>query len=83
VSGPVDVLAVLEQLRLCAIRGCGCNETHAAEIMEARTAVTELIKAAKEMMLQDAVQRATFNTNPFMADAADKLNAAIGKVGAR
>ena len=46
-------------------------------------AVADLIEAAKEMAQQDAVQRATHNTNPFMADAADKLLCALRKVGAR
>lgn len=38
--------------------------------------------AGREMMQQDAVQRATHNTNPFMADAADKLCSALESIGA-
>lgn len=42
-----------------------------------------LLAAAKEMMRQDAVQRATHNSNPFMAHAADRLGAAIRKAEGR
>lgn len=41
-----------------------------------------LVDAAKDMMTQDAVQRATQLTNPFMADAADRLRSALRRVGA-
>ena len=41
-----------------------------------------LVEAAKDMMEQDAVKRATQLTNPFMADAADRLSAALRRVGA-
>jgi hypothetical protein len=80
-SGPVDVLDVLHG---CALRS-DVNDTpkRALDIRQARSAIADLIHAAKEMMRQDAVQRATHNTNPFMADAADKLNAALDKVGAQ
>lgn len=80
-SGPVDVLAVLDADAIAVDWHKGSER--GKQSREARAAVAELIEAAKEMMRQDAVQRATFNTNPFMADAADKLNAALGKVGAR
>lgn len=40
-----------------------------------------LHSAGQEMMRQDAVQRATHNTNPFMADAADRLASAIARIG--
>lgn len=81
VSGPVDVLAVLR--RACTVLNDEGHLTPGDDLCKATRAVAELIEAAREMMRQDAVQRATFNTNPFMADAADKLSAALGKVGAK
>lgn len=68
-TAPVDVLAVLR-----------ANMGPHSEVV---AAVAELIEAAKEMLQQDAVQRATHNTNPFMADAADRLSDALGKAGAK
>jgi hypothetical protein len=77
-SGPVDVLAVLKQLRLCAIRGCGCNETHAAEIMEASAAVAELIEVAKNHL--EAYGK-RYDASVRIAASMD-LRAALAKVGA-
>lgn len=80
-SGPVDVLAVLDAAE--EVIGDEFGDDACIPLRAVRAAVIELIDAAKEMMRQDAVQRATHNTNPFMADAADKLSSALGKVGAR
>jgi hypothetical protein len=40
-----------------------------------------LHSAGQEMMRQDAVRNTTFNQNPFMADAADHLLAALARIG--
>lgn len=50
---------------------------------DGRDGFDQLIDAAREMMKQDAVQRATELTNPFMAGAADNLASALRAVGAR
>jgi hypothetical protein len=83
-NAPVDVLAVFDRAAKCA--AVDANPNYAGwhhYLIEARAAVAELIAAANEMMRQDAVQRATEITNPFMAGAADKLASALRKVGAR
>lgn len=54
-----------------------------AQIREMKEAVLRVFKAANNMMTQDAVQRATELTNPFMAGAADDLSSALRKAGAR
>jgi hypothetical protein len=74
----IDVLAVID----ANLHYQQDNDMH-RDLREARAAVAELIAAANEMMRQDAVQRATEITNPFMAGAADKLASALRKVGAR
>ncbi len=73
----VDVLALLDRQIATP------SEVDLRSLRQARAAVSELLEAAKEMMQQDAVQRATEITNPFMAGAADRLASALRKVGAR
>lgn len=78
-SGPVAVLAVLERLRLCAIRGCGCNEVHAAEILETRAAVAELIELSR-------VIDAEFRSDPMAVQCFDlgvlrRWQSALNNVG--
>ncbi len=87
----VDVLADLAELigqaeesqDYCSESGPNESMRRAVALRQIRDDIAPLIAASNEMMRQDAVQRATELTNPFMAGAADNLASALRKVGAR
>jgi hypothetical protein len=78
-SEKIDVLGLMD--RIADFMRDGNAVEGEAVAREAREIVANLIKASREMMRQDAVRNATFNANPFMADAADNLSAALACIG--